>query len=296
MSQEQELAVTEQQGTCTDVKKTRFSKKTSSAMQRYLAEEKAYKASQRQWSKPSHVFKCANPRERPEHRSPSVDLAYNVNNGTIDFQSKKASRRPSAAFLSKSPQRSPSPRSVLNDGESTESQAVHTHSMKPERRHIVTPANTAFRSTSPRLPEPHKLDVGQLQFSSIRPTKSPSRGAVGLISKSPRFQKEAPPLCDAVYNVDKQAWRKKGASTWSISKSPQRPAVVGAAPKANDAKEQPLPTSSPRCLTDISAAIRKRNGSACVFHSLTPRFAGTRSTTPPPGAYASKYISHGMVA
>jgi hypothetical protein len=279
--------------TAAPVKKTRFSNNgaPSAAMQRYLAEEKAFRSSRRQWSKPSNCFKAINPREIPEHRSPSVDLAYSVKIGTIELTSKKEARRPSAAFLVKSPNRSPSPQHSATDT-GNQFEVVNQYHTREPKKHIIGVANTVFRSTTPRLHVPPPLTLAQTQFNSTRPVKSPSRGAVAMISKSPRFHKDPGTLCDAVYDVDKKRV-SKSPSTWAISKSPQRPAVSTL--KATDVNA-PVPMSSPRCVTDINFALRKRSGAGSVFHSLTPRFATPREAAPPVGTYTSKYISHGMVA
>lgn len=273
-------------------KKTRFSNnEPSAAMQRYLEEERSFKSSRRQWSKPSNCFKAINPREVPERRSPSVDLAYDVKIDTIEANSKKAAHRPSAAFLVKSPNRSLSPQTSANGSDAPVQGATNQLFVKEPKRHVIGVANTVFRSTTPRLHVPPPLLVAQTQFNSTRPVKSPSRGAIGLISKSPRFHKDPGVLCDAVYNVDKKK-TPKGPSPWAVSKSPQRPAV-SAESKPTD---EPTLASSPKCITDINFALRKRSGAGSVFHSLTPRFATPRETVPPVGTYTSKYISHGMVA
>ncbi|CUG89519.1 Hypothetical protein, putative [Bodo saltans] len=281
--------------TAAPAKKARFSNNNaqSAAMQRYLAEEKAFRSSRRQWSKPSNCFKAINPREIPEHRSPSVDLAYNVKNDTIETISKKEARRASAAFLVKSPNRSPSPQHAASEGDKPHDVVASQYRTREPKKHIIGVANTVFRSTTPRLHVPPPLTIAQTQFNSTRPVKSPSRGAVAMISKSPRFHKDPVVLCDAVYDVDKKR-TSKSPSTWAISKSPQRPIVNGTL-KVADANA-PVPMSSPRCITDINFALRKRSGAGSVFHSITPRFTTPREAAPPVGSYTSKYISHGMVA
>lgn len=243
----------------------------SAAMRRYLEEEKGYKQSKRAWSRPTACFTSR--QERISTSPPSSTAAvYDVKYGTIETEAKKAARKQSSCFASHVPQRTdPVPSNT----------APGMYQVRPQK--APTAANSAFRSTTPRLTEP-RTSGGPSRLYVPKETQNKSRGVVAYLSVTPRMPPASKPICNGEYDITKAPNKRPQSALWARS-------AVGQRPEPKKTADVPLLATFN---TDISVVSKRRNSGAPVFHSTTPRFIERKSTTPPPGAYASKYISHGM--
>lgn len=256
----------------------------SEAMRRYLAEEQQYRAANRKWSKPDRVFKSNAPRLGEPAKGCGADAVYNVKTHVLAEEVKKNARRPSTPFVSKCPQR---PEVVL----AVEPAVTSAKTIKIPFEKPVNSVNAVMRSVTPRLvTTTPRLADGQHQLRVPKEPRSKSRGVTALLSSRPRLEPPKQPVCDAVYNIDREQKKRQQSrpksAPWALSTTEQRPKVAAHV-------DVPPPA---KIMTDIAVEIRKKPAAGAAFHSVTPRFTMPRSTTPPAGYYAPKYISHGMIA
>ncbi len=244
---------------------------------KYLEIEQNFKRSVRKWSKPSPAFSSHTPRLAAT-KGPYTQAAYSPKEQTILSDVQKAKRVPSFAFGSKSLQRppvKPLPTDVIYDP-------------RPQTRPRTAAA--AFRSTTPRMPAGRPLLPGQEALAEAKqPRDRLHKGAVGLLSKQPRLAATPEPVCDAVYQVpgtmDLAARKRPKSSTWALSTSQQRPSVTAPTDLMYTVKNP----------VELAVAVTKHSTARAAFASTTPRMTEPKSVTPPPGAYASKFISCGMI-
>lgn len=273
-------------------------------MPTYKEEERLYRA-QKKWNRASPAFSSKSTRfEAVNPSTPDVPVGIAYTCGTIEDNLKRSRYRLSAAFApSAATSRSSSSEANIGKPQQDFYDVGRTTDLSRSQPYWKK-GSAGFGSATPRFGTATMSSDDKDKIGSAPPayqkdrerfsTDKKSRGAVGLISNTPRLARTPEPVCKGDYKPPKSDFEtsSRGASAWA---APSRRPSRSPSAETQMVERAPTPDYPNKLPIGIDATLRKPARHS-AFHSTTPRFSSssTVSETPGPGAYASRFIAYGM--